>query len=366
MHHVSRASALLLGLALAACAAAPPESTPPVSVPAIASAQESQSAASPSAEAEPQAGGILAFLRDGELITLDVASGSETATGITDVRPLAFTTDHASLIGTRTIGDDPNVVSLVQQPIDGTEATVLVEELPAFGGAALSPDGRLLLLNGDGSSGTGIVLVDLVTGEAAQITTDGAFAGTWSPDGTRIVYARQAESEGHDLFVRDAASGSTRQLTNDEWEDIPFRWSEDGEGILTTSHRGGDGSRLAISTWQVDASNGELTERPDLETDVVRYELLSPDGRWRAWISPQNMLSITEPDKFAGNRLGDADPSIHLTWSPNAAWLVWTAWQGPGTADLFMAHVPDGEPIQLTDTPESESHPVWGPVRHGF
>jgi dipeptidyl aminopeptidase/acylaminoacyl peptidase len=366
MHRVSRRSAVLLGLTLAACAASPPQSSPPVSVPPSASTLQSQPAPSPSAGAEPRADGILAFLRDSELITLDVASGTETATGITDVVPVAFTTDHAGLIGTRKIGDDPYVVSLVQQPTDGSEATVLLEELPAFGGATLAPNGRFLLLNGDGSPGTGIVLVDLETGEAAQLTTDGAFAGTWSPDGTRIAYARQADSEGQDLFLRDVATGSTRQLTNDEWEDTPFRWSEDGAGILTTSHRRGDGSRLAISTWQVDASSGELTERPDLETDVVRYELLSPDGRWRARISPQNILSITEPDRGAGNRLGDADPSIHLTWSPNAAWLVWTAWQGPGTADLFMAHAPDGEPIQLTDTAESESHPVWGPVRHGF
>ena len=366
MHRVSRRSAVLLGLALAACAASPPESSAPASVAASASTLETQRAPSPSTEGEPRADGILAFLRDGELITLDMASGTATATGITDVVPLAFTTDHASLIGTRTIGDDPYLVTLVRQPIDGSEATVLLEELPAFGGATLSPDGRFLLLNGDGSPGTGIVLVDLDTGEAAQLTTDGAFAGTWSPDGSRIAYARQAESEGQDLFVRDVATGSTRQLTDDEWEDTPLRWSEDGAGILTTSHRGGDGSRLAISTWQVDATSGELTERPDLDTDVARYELLSPDGRWRALISPQNILSITEPDRGAGSRLGDADPSIHLTWSPNAAWLVWTAWQGPGTADIFLAHAPDGEPIQLTDTPESESHPVWGPVRHGF
>ena len=366
MHHSSRASAVLLGLALAACAAAPPESSAPVSVPASGAALEGQPASSPSPEAAPQADGILAFLRDGELMTVDMATGAESATGITDVVPLAFTTDHASLIGTRTIAGDPYVVSLVQQPIDGSEATVLIEELPAFGGATLSPDGRFLLLNGDGSPGTGIVLVDLDTGKAAQLTADGAFAGTWSPDGLRIAYASQAESEGQDLFVRDVASGTTRQLTNDEWEDTPLRWSEDGAGILTTSHRGGDGSRLAVSTWQVDASSGELTERPDLESHVVSYELLSPGGRWRARISPQNILSITEPDQGAGNRLGDADPSIHLTWSPNAAWLVWTAWQGPGTADIFMAHAPDGAPIQLTDTPESESHPVWGPVRHGF
>lgn len=295
---------------------------------------------------------------------LDLETRVETATGITDFVPMAFTTDDGALIGVRTIPDNPHAVRLDRQPLDGSDATVLAETIP-FQAPASSPDGRSILFSSDGAPSSGLILVDLESGEARQLTTDGGFGGIWSPDGTTIAYARVADSDGHDLFIVDVASGATRQITNDEWEDAPFRWTEDGTAVLTTSHRGGDGTRLAITTWQVGVADGTLTHRPDLESDVTQYDFFSPDGRWRARISPQYTLSITEPDRGIGNRLGAADSGTHLTWSPNSAWLVWTRFDD-GNGDLYVVHAPDGEPIRLTRTPGSESSPVWGPIRHGF
>lgn len=352
---------------LVACAAdAPGESTLPSTAPAEPSDVPSPgaSSAAPSASS-PAPGGQLAFLRDGELIVLDLETGAESATGITDFVPMAFTTDNGALIGVRTIPDNPHAVRLDRQPLDGSDATVLAATIP-YQAPAPSPDGRFLLFGGDGAASPGLVLVDLESGDARELTTDGGFGGIWSPDGITIAYSRVAASDGHDLFIVDVASGATRQLTNDEWEDDPFRWTEDGTAVLTTSHRGGDGTRLAIHVWQIEVPTGEMTERPDLELDVIRYELFSPDGRWRARISHQNILSITQPDRGVGNRLGPADSSTHLTWSPNSAWLAWANWEEPGAADLYMVHAPDGEPIRITRSPESESHPVWGPIRHGF
>jgi dipeptidyl aminopeptidase/acylaminoacyl peptidase len=322
--------------------------------------------ASPSAEASA-VGGRLAFLRDGELVTLDLETGTETETGVTDLVPIAFTLDHDALIGTRAVPADPYVVTLVRQPVDGSPPTVLVEALPNYGAPSPSPEGRYVAFGSDGASPNGLVLVDLESGEATQLTTDGAIGAVWSPDGSTLAYSRMADTEGNDLFAIDMASGSSRRLTADEWEDDPLRWTDDGSSVLTTSHRGGDGTRLAITVWEIDAASGDLTPRPELAADVIRYELRSPDRRWTARISPQSILSITEPDLRVGNRLGRVDLGVHLTWAPNSAWLVWSAFdEDAGATDLLMVHAPDGEPIQLTRTPEGESHPVWGPVRHGF
>jgi hypothetical protein len=100
---------------------------------------------------------------------------------------------------------------------------------------------------------------------------------------------------------------------------------------------------------------------------VIRYSLPSPDGRFTARLSPQNILSLTEGELRVGNRLDNTDLSVQLTWAPNGAWLVWTSWDANGGAhDLMIVHAPDGEPVRLTTTPEGESHPVWGPISHGF
>ena len=354
-----------LALLLAACSTAlvEPGSQPMANVSAAPSTHV-ESSSSPEA---PLPGGQLAFLRAGELVILDIARGTETATGILDFLPLAFTRDFQDLIGLRLIPDDPYNVVLVRQPVDGSEAAVLIAKLPNYGSPAASADGRYLAFGSDGVPPNGLVVVDLDIGEAIQLTADGGNSPVWSPDGRSLAYTRAAATDGHDLFIVDLGTAATRQLTADEWEDSPLRWTEDGTAILTTSHRGGDGTRLAMTVWQVDAADGALTERRDLQFDVISLALPSPDGRYSARLSPQNILSLTEGELRVGNRLGSTDPSVHLTWAPNSAWLVWTAWhEGGGAHDLYMVHAPDGEPIQLTRTPEGESHPVWGPVRHGF
>lgn len=365
---VLRLAVILTLLPLAACSGDPPSEAPTVGSEEPASsasaAASTPTVASPTGEAV--VGGRLAFLRDGELVVRDFADGSETETGIEGVTPIAFALDEAAVVGYRSIPDNPHVVSVVLQPLDGADASVLVQET-GFGAASPSPDGRRLAFGTVSGPPGGLVVVDLETGEARQLTQDGAYSALWSPDSRTIAYAGVTESLGSDLFVVDVASGATRQLTNDEWEDDPFRWSENGRSILTTSHRGGDGTRLEIFVWEVDATDGTLIQRPDLAWNVTTYELPSPDGRWAARVTPQNNLRIVGEGLGAGTRLGPTDPSVHLTWAPNSAWLVWTAFdEATGNADLMIVHAPNGTPTRLTRTPESESHPVWGPSRHGF
>lgn len=297
---------------------------------------------------------------------LDLQTGQESETGVTDVTPLAFVHDWRSVIGLQTIVDNPHALRLVRQPLDGAEAVVLADTVFGFGSP--SPDGQWMAFGSDGADTNGIVLVALATGEATQLTSDGATTLAWSPDSTLIAYERfDPAAMRSDLHVVDVATGASRQLTQDEPEDSPFGWTDDGRGVLTTSHRGGDGTRLAITVWEVDVADGALTHRPELEDDVISFDFPAPGGRWVARITPQYSLRIVGEGLGTGTRLGRGDSGTHLTWSPNGAWLVWTSFdEGAGSADLFMAHAPDGDPIQLTRTPASETHPVWGPARHGF
>lgn len=337
----------------------------------MASGAPASVAATPSSEVSPPPNGAalpdgrLVFVRDGELVVLDVASGRETATGITDVAPIAFAEDGAAVIARQRKPNDIYTEALVRQPLEGGRPTTLIESMPVGSTGVPSPDGRTIVFSSDGAAPSGLVLVDLETGEARQATTDGGRSAVWSPDGSRIAYeAGHPETGQPDLHVLDVATGLTRRLTDDEWEDTPFRWTDDGGSILTTSHRGGDGSRLAIHFWEVGALTGALAEREEMP--VTEWALRSPDGRMAARLSDQLTLLITQGDRRIGERIGPSDTSVHLTWSPNSAWLVYTQPEEPGNADLWVVHAPDGEPIRLTHTPESESHPVWGPARHGF
>ena len=352
-----------LAIGSVACATQGPAET----VPAASARETTVPSATPSPSAsQPTPGGQLAFLRDGELIVLDLETGQESETGVVDVTPLAFVDGWRSLLGLQSIVGNPHALRLVRQPLNGGEAVVLAET--AIGYGSPSPDGRWMAFGSDGAEPNGIVLIALATGEATELTRDGATALAWSPDSTLIAYERfDAGTMQSDLHVVEVATGASRQLTHDEPEDSPFGWTDEGQAVLTTSHRGGDGTRLAITVWEVDATDGALTHRPELEDQVVSFDFPAPDGRWAARITPQSSLRIVGEGLGTGTRLGRGDIGTHLTWSPNGAWLVWTAFDDAvGSTDLYMAHAPDGDPIRLTRTPASESHPVWGPARHGF
>lgn len=355
-----------LAVSLAACGAQTPSGTESMSAAAASASAPVASSADPSPSASlPAPGGQLAFLRGGELVVLDLETGQESETGVTDVTPLAFVQDWRSVIGLQAIVGNLHELRLVRQPLDGSEAAVLVETVYCCSGER-SPNGRWMAFMDAGATG-GIVLVDLATGEATPLTAGGG-ALAWSPDGSLIAYERFDPATMHsDLHVVEVATGASRRLTNDEPEDTPFGWTDDGQAVLTTSHRGGDGTRLAITVWQVDVADGALMHRPELEDEVISFDFPAPDGRWAARITPQYSLRIVGEGLGTGTRLGPGDSGTHLTWSPNGAWLVWTSFdEEAGSSDLFMAHAPDGEPIRITRTPESESHPVWGPARHGF
>ncbi len=354
-----------LGLLLAACSS--PAASPTTSAQTID--RPSARTAAPTAVPAPQ-GPIpddqIAFLRDGKVVLLEMRSGREVLTGISGVRPIALMPSGDAMVA---IGDTPDDIytdEIVLQPLDGSPPTVLVESVPVGESGVLSPDGRYLVFASDGAAPNGLVLVDLERGEASQLTTDGGHSAVWSPGGTQIAYASVVDPAlATDLHVIDLDSGVTRRLTGDEWEDDPFAWTPDGAAVLTTSHRGGDGTRLSMSVWQVDVQSGGLTERPD--ADVNQFALPSPDGRWVARFTDPGKLQITTPDETSWSVIDQVDIGVHLTWSPDGTWLIWSSFDdAAGTHDLFVVHAPDGEPIQLTRTPQGESHPVWGPIQHGF
>ena len=156
-------------------------------------------------------------------------------------------------------------------------------------------------------------------GEAAQLTTlpSGARELAWSPDSTRLAIvadvnpddrraldapADEPRARGvrriryrHDavgwrgdahfhLFVVDAKSGETRQITDGDWDDTAPTWSPDGTRIAFISDR--SGSRDVTATNEVYVVDVDLPEdewdEPELRSrglaDAAAVSW-SPDGR---------------------------------------------------------------------------------------
>jgi len=160
----------------------------------------------------------IAYKGSGGLFVLDVARGESTP--ISDaVRdgPWAqpqFTPDGSSLLytsGTGRAGD--SVLRTVR--IDGGKSTVLMGPDEGMGHAAngsLSPDGSLVTMMGHEINGPGALrFVSNVDGTERRHIPEGGSspAGTWSPDGGRIVCS---DYMGKNILVVDVATGNASRI----------------------------------------------------------------------------------------------------------------------------------------------------------
>jgi serine/threonine-protein kinase len=190
---------------------------------------------------------------------------------------------------------------------------------------------------------------------------------SWSPDGSRIVFASDRDGD-FDLYVVNADGTDLRQLTNEEGNEIEPAWSPDGTRIAY--HQSGissDLGPLAVLTLDGDRVVSEgLVPGPDL---IVGRPAWSPDGTriaYRVWTTdrdPDTLIYVigsdgSGPTLLAEAHLEDSSPA----WTPDGERVVFWG-VGPGGEQLLSAR-PDGsdlQPFVPEVTGSSIQIPSWSP-----
>ncbi len=259
-------------------------------------------------------------------------------------------------------------------------------------------------------------------GDAAQrvtTSTDSDFSPKWSPDGTRIAWARSpAGGPGTDVYVMDPDGSNKVNVTNGGGTtNIPLDWSPDGTRILIASNRGGQ-----TDLWTIfpDGSNPvRLTNDVDQELDAswspdaskVAYGRFTPGSGTDRWgthaVGPVTDLWVMNADGSGQINLTDRPESTDQgpSWSPDGTriafesyfgeWNVWVmnadgsnranltstagtldyapAWSPDGTKiafqsnrdgdeDIWMMNPDGSEPAHLTNRPGDEASIDWESV----
>lgn len=324
----------------------------------------------PSAPSLSSLAGLIAFSRDADVYTMR-PDGSEVTqlTATTDAAeiPIAWLADGSRLAIQSTANDNPYSSTLTLLMPDGTADEFGVVH-PIYSSPMFSPDGTKIAFGGDGTTGSGISILDLESGTLGQLTTDGGHGTLWSPDGTRIAYTFFNTSNSSNDVGVVGLDGYPMALAPHPTTDGPIRWAVvDGTlKMVFDSQRDTDQTKFSARPWVVNADGTGLQLLADSGLDPLLGEHAPPtrtsaDGTWVASTCDFDLcLTRTDgSDNLVFEGLAGWDIwSFSPSWSPDLAHL---AYAGPSGIEIVF--LPDGDPMTITPSGESDSAPVWQPIQ---
>jgi Tol biopolymer transport system component len=291
-------------------------------------------------------------------------AGGEGGTWIEAVEPDG--TNRRILFSDTYAGGNEDVGAVYDWTKDGSKVVFLDSSGHLLGDVPTGSSWELYTMNPDG------------TGKR-QVTDDGGFDGppSWSPDGTRIVYAsdradpqRPACEMDHscnvDIFVISADGSDQVQLTSDPGYDWQPDWSPDGMHIAFAK-----GGNLFGGDLYVMNTDGTVLTK--LTNGADSQPMWSPDGATIAFIRhKEQSFDLYVMDADGGNQrlLASGLPATHavepdlfrdFSWAPDGTMIAFVSGGEAGTM-LSVVDVISGETTKLVEDPTGIAQPGWRPV----
>lgn len=145
-----------------------------------------------------------------------------------------------------------SVVAIAAQITSGQQQVSLTLREGTSMAAALSPDGRTLMIDLLGSLWT----MPSSGGAARRVTDEylDARQPAWAPDNRRVAFQGYAGGVWH-IYVMNADGGDLRAVTSGPFDHREPSWSRDGSRIAFSSDRSGN-----YDIWDVDVSSGAVRQ----------------------------------------------------------------------------------------------------------
>ena len=259
----------------------------------------------------------------------------------------------------------PVALSAQNEP-DGTLKLVTYLDWEWVANPQISPDGSQIIytrswvdkINDRRASEVYIMNAD---GSRKRRLTDGS-SPKWSPSGDRILFTRQADPEGTQIFVRWMdAEGAETQVTHLENSPGNIEWSPDGNQIAFSMSVDSD------HPWPI-----SLPGRPDgakwTEAPKVVDRLVYRRDR-RGYIDEgYTHLFVVPADGGTARQLTDGDWNHNgVAWTPDGGEILFTSLRVENAehewrqSDIYSVSVGSGAITRLTDRSGPDGSPVPSP-----
>jgi len=323
-------------------------------------------------------GGAVSFSPDGSTLAVinnrsgqyniwlqPLAGGRQTQlTFYTDhaVRDLAWSPDGAQILYIADYqGNEKH--QLFSMPAEGGEAEALTDDPDVqyfLGDSPWSPNGELIAYAGNDRDpfAQDILIREMGTGEVDRAVADGHidFAGTWSPDGRRLLVADARSNTEIIVKLLNVETGELETLTDpdDMTNDRPAVWAPDGSGFWIITDRDSEHDWLGF----FDLATRVIIpiDRPDWSVEQV---VASKSGKWLVWSVNENGYSRihvlnreTEGRRELTELPGGTLPGFGggLSLCPDDANLVVLMVTPTKPNELYVIDLETGEARQLTDS----------------
>ncbi|MGA2623718.1 MAG: protein kinase [Bacteroidota bacterium] len=257
-----------------------------------------------------------------------------------------FSPDGSEIIYTRvdfyTNGDTTNIYKI---PVLGGPPRKIITRgrLPIW-----SPDGKhigffrkmaLVIASVDGTDEKVITTFDKLD----------VYNLAWSPDSKEIAFLRTFESTAKDeyteIFIRDLAAGTERQLTDDKKVIDDFCWTSTDE-IVYNSDRGGN-----TNLWTIPATGG-TPKQLTLGADADRVPRVSKDAKRLVFLNESQTQNLWVGDLETKQicQLTFEDAALHEpSFSPDGERIAYKRGTSLIRHQVFICNKNGSDPIQLTD-----------------
>jgi len=220
-------------------------------------------------------------------------------------------------------------------------------KLPAgsYGTPRISPDGKHLAFQNDGTEGPDIWVYDLDETAAMRRLTFGGQSRypLWSADGLRVTYQTVRDGAGGIFWQRADGTGSIERLTTaaSGSSHAPDAWSPAGD-VLLYSVFSGRQEAAVWSLWMLTAAHRKSAPVGNIIGSARLNASFSPDGRWFAYDvtdSPDARAIFVEPFPVTGRKFQVASGvfSSAPAWAPSGKELFFAAFQSLESVSVTTA-----------------------------
>ena len=184
--------------------------------------------------------------------------------------------------------------------------------------AALSPDGRTLIIDLQGSLWT----LPASGGPAKRVTDEylDARQPAWAPDNRRVAFQGYADGVWH-IYVMNADGSGVRAITSGPFDDREPSWSRDGNRIAFSSDRSGN-----YDVFDLDVASG-----------TVRQLTNNPANDYAPAYSPVNatIAFVSEREDRRGVWALDTATATERSIAPAAGAVSAPSWNPDGSRVIY-------------------------------